>query len=606
MGARVKRPGTFSQKLRTSWVCTKIIFQCRKSYFIYTLLSAVISVLKTYWPVYCMKNLINGLLERNMNSIVSGSLLLALGSVAIWGLERLLEQKMETGNIELVSCFEEKLGSKVIRFPYEVQESAEVLEKIELALEPINKQNALPRFVNNFRDIVTEVLIILFGGVIIIDLRIEFLFLIAVIVCINSFLHQKAQKAQINFYKIITPINRKYGYYKDLSQNYHMGKDVRIYQMSDYIINKIKQYDDESYHGYKKLFSRIGLCQGSIAANVQMQTLIIYLYMIYIMQKQSLSVGDFTLYVGTAINFANTISNLFHSLIEARQVAEYLEAYVELITDESVKESGAEKVERVADPIRKEIHLIEFRNVSYRYPGKEQYAVKNLSFSLNKQEKVMLIGANGSGKSTIVRLLCRLCTPTEGEILVNGININSISDNECMELLSVVFQDYKIWECTIKEYLCGKNEYSEEKVKEVLKNSGLYEKVMKLSKRADTTLTRNFDNEGIEVSGGEGQKLALGRALYKKAPVVILDEPTAALDPLAEYDFYERASALYDSDILLMISHRMASCRLCDRIIVLEEGKIAETGSHEALLSRDGLYRKMWDLQAGLYNGSKM
>ena len=139
------------------------------------------------------------------------------------------------------------------------------------------------------------------------------------------------------------------------------------------------------------------MCQGSIAANVQMQTLVIYLHMIYIMQKQPLSVGDFTLYVSTAINFANTISNLFHSLMEARQVTEYLETYVELITDRGVKESDTKKVERAAGPVRKEIHLIEFRNVSYRYPGKEQYAVKNLSFSLNNKEKVMLIGANGSG-----------------------------------------------------------------------------------------------------------------------------------------------------------------------------------------------------------------
>ena len=423
----MKKAGIFSHKLRTGWICMKIIFKCRKSYFIYTLFFAALSALKIYWPVYCMKNLINGLLERSADGIVSGSLLLTLGGVAVWELEQLLDQKMEVVNMVLVSRFEEELGSKVLELPYEAQESAEVLEKIELALEPVNKQNVLPRFVNNVRDIVTKVLIILFGGAVIINLRIEFIVLISVIVCINSFLHQKAQKAQFHFYKIITPINRKFGYYRDLSQNYHMGKDVRIYQMGDYIINKIKQYDDESYRGFKKLFVRIGLCQGSIAANVQMQTLIIYLYMIHIMQTQSLSVGDFTLYVGTAIHFANTISGLFHSLIEARQVTGYLDTYVELITDRGGKETDAERVERAADLVGREIHLIEFRNVSYRYPGKEQYAVRNLSFSLHKKEKVMLIGANGSGKSTIVKLLCRLCAPTEGEILVNGININSVS-----------------------------------------------------------------------------------------------------------------------------------------------------------------------------------
>lgn len=595
-----KRATIFWRNLRTSWICTKLIFKYRKSYFIYTFLSAALSILKIYWPIYCMKNLINGLLGGSADSIVTSSLTLALGSAAVWWAGQLLEHKTEEINIVLVSCFEEELGSKVIKLPYEAQESAEMLEKIELALEPVNKQNVLPRFVNNIRDIVTRVMLIVFGGAVIVNLKMEFIFLITVIVGINSFLHQKAQKAQLNFYKVITPINRKFGYYKDLSHNYHMGKDVRIYQMGDYIINKIKKYDDESYHGYKKLFGKIGLCQGSIAANVQLQTLVIYLYMIYIMQKQSLSVGDFTLYVSAAVNFANTISDLFHSLIESRQVSGYLETYVELIAGRGGKKAGVEKPERDADPIKGDIRLIEFRNVSYRYPGKEQYAVKNLSFSLNKKEKVMLVGANGSGKSTIVKLLCRLCTPTEGEILVNGININSISEREYVELLSVVFQDYKIWECTIKEYICGEKGYSEDKANEVLKNIGMYEKVMKLKKCGDTILTRNFDKEGIEVSGGEGQKLALGRALYRKAPVVIMDEPTAALDPLAEYDFYERASSLYDSDIFLMISHRMASCRLCDRIIVLEGGKIVETGSHTELLAQDGLYREMWDLQAEL------
>lgn len=600
----VKKKGTFFQKLEICRVCTKLIYKCKKSYFVYMLLSAVLSVLKIYWPIYYMKNVINGLLGGDIDNIVSNSLLLVLGSAAFWGCEQLLEQKMEAINIVLVSCFEEELGKKMAGLPYELQESAEMLEKIELALEPINKQNVLPRFVNNLKDIVAELLIILFGGIVIVDLRIEFIFLILVIVSINSFLHQKAQKAQFNFYKVITPINRKFGYYKELSQNYQMGKDVRIYEMSEYIINKIKEYDDESYRGFKKLFTKIGLCQGSIAANIQLQTFAIYLYMIYIMRKQSLSVGDFTLYVGTAIHFANTISKLFNSLIEARQVTEYLETYVELITEKDRKTPNTEKTNNNIDLARRDINLVEFKNVSYCYPGKEQYAIRNLSFTINKKEKVMLIGANGSGKSTIVKLLCRLCVPTEGEILVNGKNINLISDSEYMDLLSVVFQDYKIWDCTVKEYICGKNEYNEGKVIEVLKNIGLHEKILKLSMYMETPLTRNFHNEGIEVSGGEGQKLALGRALYKNAPIVIMDEPTAALDPLAEYDFYEKASSLYDSDILLLISHRMASCKLCDKIIVLEEGKIVETGSHDMLLSLGGIYRKMWETQAGLYNGS--
>lgn len=244
-------------------------------------------------------------------------------------------------------------------------------------------------------------------------------------------------------------------------------------------------------------------------------------------------------------------------------------------------------------------NTIEFKNVSFSYPDSERRVLKNLNLSLKQGERLAVVGKNGSGKTTFVKLLCRLYDPTEGEILFNGRNIKEYDYKEYLNLFSVVFQDFKLLALPLAQNLSGGEAYDKNKVLDVLKKADL--DLSKFKKAEETYLYKNFDDEGVNISGGEGQKIAIARALYKDAPFIILDEPTAALDPIAEAEIYSKFDSLVKNKTSLYISHRLSSCKFCSHIAVFDEGRIVQEGSHEELLKEEGLYNKLWNAQAQYY-----
>ncbi|UTC77480.1 ABC transporter ATP-binding protein [Treponema sp. OMZ 799] len=244
-------------------------------------------------------------------------------------------------------------------------------------------------------------------------------------------------------------------------------------------------------------------------------------------------------------------------------------------------------------------NTIEFKSVSFSYPDSERRVLKNLNLSLKQGERLAVVGKNGSGKTTFVKLLCRLYDPTEGEILFNGRNIKEYDYKEYLNLFSVVFQDFKLLALPLAQNLSGGEAYDRPKVLDVLKKADL--DLSKFKKEEETYLYKNFDDEGVNISGGEGQKIAIARALYKDAPFIILDEPTAALDPIAEAEIYSKFDGLVKNKTSLYISHRLSSCKFCSHILVFDEGRIAQEGSHEKLLAEQGLYNKLWNAQAQYY-----
>ena len=248
---------------------------------------------------------------------------------------------------------------------------------------------------------------------------------------------------------------------------------------------------------------------------------------------------------------------------------------------------------------------LEFKNVSFGYPDSGEMALKNVSFRLRTGGRLAIVGANGAGKTTFIKLLCRLYDPTEGEILLNGINVKKYDYNEYIRLFSVVFQDYRIFSFSVAENVSASQDFDEDRVRRSLEEAGMYDRVTEMKEGIHTKLLKDQQEdgeEGLEISGGEKQKLALARALYRDAPVVILDEPTSALDPIAEQDIYQRFNRMVEDKTAIFISHRMSSCRFCDTIVVFDEGHIVQTGSHEELLQdKEGIYSRMWEAQAQYY-----
>ncbi|MBD8934179.1 MAG: ABC transporter ATP-binding protein [Lachnospiraceae bacterium] len=245
--------------------------------------------------------------------------------------------------------------------------------------------------------------------------------------------------------------------------------------------------------------------------------------------------------------------------------------------------------------------VIEFRNVSFRYPGTKELVLDHVSLKIEPSEKIAVVGKNGSGKTTLVKLLCRLYEPEEGEILWNGKNIREYDLREWQKIFAIVFQDYSLLSLTLGQNVAASEQYEAERAKEVLQLAGFGERLNKLKKGLETVVYPEYEQDGVSFSGGEEQKIAIARAIYKGGQICILDEPTAALDPVSESRVYESFDEIVKGKTAVYISHRLSSCKFSDRIFVLDNGKIAESGTHEALLSKNGLYAQLWQAQAQYY-----
>lgn len=309
-------------------------------------------------------------------------------------------------------------------------------------------------------------------------------------------------------------------------------------------------------------------------------------------------IGSFILYRGTVAKFITAVSdlaNVWGILVQNNNAMERVFAYLDLPDD---MYHGTLSVEK-RDDIDYEI---EFRDVSFQYPRSENWALRHVNMKFKIGDRMAVVGMNGSGKTTFIKLLCRLYDPTEGKILLNGIDITRYKYDEYMKIFSVVFQDYKLFAFSIAENVAAEMNYDREKVISCLERVGLGKRIDELERGIETPLYRDYENDGIDVSGGEAQKIAIARALYKDAPFIILDEPTAALDPLAEAEIYSQFNEIVENKTAIYISHRLSSCRFCNNIAVFDHGTIVQQGSHDELVADEkGKYHELWYAQAQYY-----
>ena len=309
-------------------------------------------------------------------------------------------------------------------------------------------------------------------------------------------------------------------------------------------------------------------------------------------------IGMVVLYVGTLKRFGEETESFGYAFGQLRANRSALIdqfTYMDMPQD---MYHGTLSVEKRSD----RNYNVEFRNVSFKYPGSDSYVLKNINVKFRIGERLAVVGMNGSGKTTFIKLMCRLYDPTDGEILLNGIDIRKYDYDEYMQIFSVVFQDFKLFAFPLAENVATSKEYDAERVKKCLEEVGFGERLETLPKGIETCLYRSYDTDGVEISGGEAQKIALARALYKNAPFIILDEPTAALDPIAEAEVYSNFNSIVGDKTAIYISHRLSSCRFCDRIAVFDGGSVVQFGTHEELVAdENGKYHELWHAQAQYY-----
>ncbi len=324
----------------------------------------------------------------------------------------------------------------------------------------------------------------------------------------------------------------------------------------------------------------------------------VYLYVALKAYAGAFDVGSIVLYVGAVNQLIGGFSVLMDSVGKLLNNNPFLENVINFLEIPNEKYQGTLAVEKRED----NEYEIEFRNVSFKYPKANEYALNNVNMKLHIGQKVAIVGMNGSGKSTMIKLLCRLYDVDEGVITLNGIDIKKYNYDEYMNIFSMVFQDFSLLPFTLGQNVASSVDYDEVLVSNVLKKAGFEDKFVKLQKGLDTFIGKDFDDEGVELSGGEAQKVALARALYKNAPFIVLDEPTAALDPIAEYEMYARFNEVVEDKTTIYISHRLSSCRFCDEIIVFDKGQLIQRGRHEELIENEsGKYFELWNAQAKYY-----
>lgn len=414
------------------------------------------------------------------------------------------------------------------------------------------------------------------------------------------FSNSSLSKKQYHIMDKFIPFNRIFGYYVgEYLGGYGAGKDIRIYNQKELIRSESMSLFNDG----NKALNDLGRTQGVYSSiNAAISSLLGGLVYLFVGLKALVGifgVGSLVIYTGSINQFISGFSSFMTNFTDLRMNNQYLKLYFDFIEIKDIKYHGTLPVEKRND----NEYEIEFKNVSFKYPASEEYVLKNLSLILRIGERLAVVGMNGSGKTTFIKLLCRLYDPTDGEILLNGIDIKKYDYNEYLTLFSVVFQDFKLFSFSAGQNVATSIEFEKEKVLECLNEAGLGERIKEMPKGVDTPLYKDFDEDGVEISGGEAQKIAIARALYKDAPFIILDEPTAALDPIAEYEIYSKFNEIVGTKTAVYISHRLSSCRFCHDIAVFHEGEIIQRGSHdELIIDERGKYHELWNAQAQYYD----
>lgn len=398
----------------------------------------------------------------------------------------------------------------------------------------------------------------------------------------------------------LAPIERKLRYIVNKTGEFKAAKDIRLYNMFPWFKDLFLAMQSKKIHFEKKNIYHRYFANFIDGLLIFLRDGLAYGFLIYLVIYKDMTIGNFVLYFGAVTGFSTWLSGIVKNVnslnscsLEICDLREYLE-----MEDKMNRGQGVELPKHYEMPCD-----IELKHVYYKYPEAEDYTIKDMNIYIKKGEKVALVGVNGAGKTTLVKLICGLYSPTKGEIYINGKRSSLYNRDEYYTLFSVVFQDMHLLPVSIEKNISLENEGDRDnkKVDKVIYMSGLKEKVGTLPRGKDTVLVKSVYEEAIDLSGGEMQKLMLARALYKEAPIIILDEPTAALDPIAENEIYEKYNKLTKDHTSIFISHRLSSTRFCDRILFIENGSILEEGTHDMLMGREGKYKEMYDMQSYYY-----
>ena len=489
--------------------------------------------------------------------------------------------------------------AKTLDMDYEALETPEMLDRLQKAKRATaGDWQGVQGMMTYMQVLFTQIISIIIAIIIMTSFDPLIILVIAVLSYIQFLYFEHIRKKdKKEMWDAMMPHWRKLEYMENVTTDFSYAKDIRLFGMKKFLAKKQKDvYDEELRHWIK---SRQYWIYNSIFSHgiSLVRQLIITGWLVYSVIAKDLSIGNFTLYLASAGAFSNAINEVLSALSALRERSAHTDDYRSFM--DIPGDSGKDTI-----PVPKaDKYVFTFENVSFKYKGQEKYALKNLNITIAAGEKLAVVGLNGAGKSTFIKLLLRLYDVTEGRILMNGTDIRRFNRAEYYRLFSPAFQDVTVFAFPMAENvsMSPPDETDKNKAEKCVREAGLGDKMDKLEKGIDTELLKVLYDDGVDLSGGEKQKLALARALYKGSDIIVLDEPTAALDALAEYRLYKSFNGLVGNRTAVYISHRLSSTRFCDRVAMFKDGEMTETGTHEELMAKNGDYAEMFRVQAQYY-----
>ena len=588
--------------MKTIWTFVKQVWKVSPAYVLLILLNGLIGggkiILNMVLPMFLIDELTGG---RDVKKLILFGACIVANNVIMTFITDSLQKYRDVKDEWVQNVMVEKLGERIMNLEYSYLENTYYLDLKERAIFAVQNQSAIVAIITLIANTVQGVITLAGLMVILFTLGPVLMTAIAIGVVLMILIVKAASGTMVALMNRIIPINRIFGYYAGVAADKPAQKDLRLYHMDKLVTEKIRQSNETTCDEFDVANRKMGLANGANGVITEFISAFTYGYVgirtISDMFGSRITLGSLTMYVSSAITFSSTIIQFGENLIGLWQNSQFLVPYQEFMAlkEETIEDGGV--------PMDDTVETLEFRNVSFTYPKAEKPVLKNVSFAVKKGEKISIVGLNGAGKSTLVKLICRMYKADSGEILVNGRDIYDYDYLSYMNVISAVFQDYKLFNFTIEENIsCRESGADEKRVNCLIDEVGMREKIDTLPEGIHSRFGKEYDEDGVELSGGQGQKIAIARALYKKASMVILDEPASALDPIAEAEIYEKFNSLVEDKTAIYISHRMSSSVFCDRILIIDGGTVSDFDTHENLMKKtDSLYYKLFTSQAENY-----
>lgn len=599
----------------------KKIKSIRSQYIKVLLFDALIKAIKPFIPIVLSAKILDELLGiRDINTLI----ILAATMVGLMLITHILSgwcQKKYSDEYELlIKMYYFEIAKKCMRLDYKEIEKAETIDLIAHINEAGNNHMGIwdiadymqkgllaileiviavtiivTTFANGSSEVVNEDLAFVQSPLLFLGLML----LLLVGIIIYSIAQGRIGKIASDDVKNNVQSNRIFNYlFFRISYNYESGKDIRLYDAQHMLKEKINEYVIPDYNTSREEFVKPNIKYFSLINVVNMVLLtFVYAFIVLKAYAGAITVGAIFIQINSIMRFYQSFGSFLLQYNMMNVASEHFKNSIKFFNMPEMTKTGDKHIDLSADK-----YEIEFKNVSFKYPSSDDLVLDKINLAITSGERLAVVGMNGAGKTTMIKLLCRMYDPTDGVITLNGTNIKEYDYNEYIKLFSVVFQDFELFAYPLDENIAASTNIDKAKLEKCMKDAGLENVLTGLKGNLSIPMGKNFDENGRDFSGGEKQKTAIARALYKDAPIVVLDEPTAALDPLTEYEIYSKFDTLVGSKAAIFISHRLSSCKFCDNIAVFDKGRIVQFGSHNDLINNEnGKYHELWDAQAKHY-----